>query len=821
MPTSSTPQTTDFSRDILGRYVCNGLDEALRSADPATSPAARPFDIIVIGGGTFGAGVAQHAFFRGGNHRILVLEGGPLALPEHVQNLPAIGVNAAGPTSIQALRDQGAFGPDKPRNEVWGLPWHSPTPFSGLAYCVGGRSVFWGGWSPRPLSSELPAARWPAAVLQDLTVAGGDFDKAASQIGVTETNDFIFGPLHEVLRKRLFDGIKAGGVRSAVPIAQLPDGPIEGKPGDKDLAKLEAPLAVQGRAPRSGYFPMNKFSTVPLLMRAARMAFQESNGDDTQKRLMVVPNCHVVRLVQDGGRVTAVETNRGTVTVQPQGVVVVALGTIESTRLVLSSFPQIAAQGNAGKNLIAHLRSNLTIRVPRSSLAELPTDVKELQASALFVKGRHDFPGGAQGHFHLQVTAAGLGPKDADSEAEMWKKIPDIDHYDRFLLADDSHAVITLRGIGEMESENPSSRVFLDSEPDEFGVPRAHVTIAPSARDRALWDVMDGAADDGALALAGGKPYDVLVGGVWKPVAAGQPAASVFPFAGRRDGLGTTHHEAGTLRIGEGADAPADSNGRLRGTVNAYVAGPALFPTVGSPNPMLTGLALGRRLARHLVPPKTALVGGALFDGASMDGWIEVGRSRFAVVGGVLRSIGGDELGLLYSARPAPAEFVLELEWRAWTEDANSGVFVRFPDPGSKHYNNPAYVAVHFGFEVQIDELGAPDGAGIHKTGAIYGEPSQVRTPVAAKPLGEWNKFTIQVLGQTYTVSLNGKKVTEFTNTNAGRGAPTTASAPAHIGLQAYPAKTVDFRNIVLRELVPAPPGPVATPSAGQIPATR
>jgi hypothetical protein len=29
-------------------------------------------------------------------------------------------------------------------------------------------------------------------------------------------------------------------------------------------------------------------------------------------------------------------------------------------------------------------------------------------------------------------------------------------------------------------------------------------------------------------------------------------------------------------------------------------------------------------------------------------------------------------------------------------------------------------VADDFEFEVQIDELGAPDGAGIHRTGAIY-----------------------------------------------------------------------------------------------------
>ena len=34
-------------------------------------------------------------------------------------------------------------------------------------------------------------------------------DAAARQIGTDTTNDFVFGPLHEALRQRLFDGLKA------------------------------------------------------------------------------------------------------------------------------------------------------------------------------------------------------------------------------------------------------------------------------------------------------------------------------------------------------------------------------------------------------------------------------------------------------------------------------------------------------------------------------------------------------------------------------------------------------------------------------------
>lgn len=87
MATTKRPQNTHFTRDVLGRYVCNGLDEALHSTDkggqrPDGSPQndAHPFDVIVIGGGSFGPVFAQHLFFQDKTHahRILVLEAGPL-----------------------------------------------------------------------------------------------------------------------------------------------------------------------------------------------------------------------------------------------------------------------------------------------------------------------------------------------------------------------------------------------------------------------------------------------------------------------------------------------------------------------------------------------------------------------------------------------------------------------------------------------------------------------------------------------------------------------------------------------------------------------
>lgn len=786
MATNLYPPLTDFTRDVVGRYVCNGFDEAINSAPSpispkSASPGARHFDIIIIGGGTFGAALAQHLFFRdqARSHRILVLEGGPVVLPEHSQNMPMIGLGVPDKIHLATLQQwQANNNLDAIRKwskEVWGLPWHSAEAFPGLAYCVGGRSLFWGGWSPQLLDQEMND--WPAEAVNDLK--SQYFRRASEQIGVTETNDFIHGPLHEALRQKLFDGINSGKISGAIPLAELPlhlDG-IDA--GQEDLFKLEAPLAVQTRL-RSGFFPLNKFSSIPLLIKAARAAANEANMDDVKKRLMVVPMCHVKRLVLGGNRVTSIETNLGNLTVPDYGVVIIALGAIESTRLALSSFSGLPNSNLIGRNLMAHLRTNSSIRISRTALNIDPT-IKELQASALFVKGRFTHDDGSVGHFHLQITACGLGTMGTNSEAELFQKVPDIDGFDQFHAASDTHVVITVRGIGEMTGQNPSNFVQLDPQTDEFGMPRAKVMIAPSARDLLLWNAMDKAADDVAKVFANGFPYETLPGG--------------------RDTLGTTHHETGTLWMGpDPVSSVTNPDGRFHQVENAYAAGPALFPTIGSPNPMLTGIALARRLAKKLVPdfkPSTTPDGfQLLFDGFSTSNWRMAGEGSFIIVNQTLEAAPGADLGLFWCTQPAPADFSLKLEWRRFRQEDNSGIFLRFPDPSGKGYNNPAYVAVNFGFEVQIDELGAPDGADMHKTGAIYNEPGQTASILPALPAGQWNEFEIRAQNQNYTVLLNGSQVTTFQNTQAGRGLP-----GGFVGLQAHPGSRMAFRNIRIKAI--------------------
>ncbi len=886
-----TPDT-DFSRDALGRYICNTFDDVLVTIDSNARNAAglpprgdlRPFDFIIIGGGTFGAALAEHLWFRGTNRseRILVLEGGPFLLPEHVQNLPVLGLNAGG-----ARMDH------QPQNEVWGLAWNAGIPFPGLAYCLGGRSVYWGGWSPRLLDSEMPAGVWPQTVLDDLKPKNlpdgrkGYFRQSSDQIGVTETNDFIFGELHHAMRNQLFAALNAGNVSDAMSLAALPDHPaveyrdtlatlddlaallgidLSNPPPTvqelRDTLKLEAPLAVQGQSGHAGFFPFNKFSAVPLLIKAAREAFTESGGDDVKKRVMIVPRCHVIRLntVNDAGkrRVTEIVTEQGPVPVSPDARVIIALGTIESTRLALLSF---GSDGKIGANLMAHLRSNLDIRVPRAALAALPATAKALEASALLVKGEHQFtkPDGSPdgvAHFHFQITASGLGAGGSNSEAELFKKIPDIDTFDAHKHATDSHVVITIRGIGEMQPNNGASNVTLDlnaQQNDEFQTRRAFVNLQADARDLALWDAMDKASDDVAHVFGGGLEFEVFTPqGVKKakPASGGQPRTDLKTLLfytpnndpnpanrGRRDGLGTTHHEAGTLRLGDDPNTSVtDANCRFHNVTNAYVAGPALFPTIGSPNPMLTGIALVRRLGDHLMPepPAPAPEPGFtyLFDGsdAQFANWQIAGGGSFLKFRRTMIAR-QDNRGIgLFFYKPQPFEnFILRLDFllphpRGSNND-NSGVFVRFrdprlPDPApnpSDPADNAAFVAVHTGFEVQIDEeargdtrFSEPDGSFFARTGAIYkitspgtGPGQQNYQNTSTLAARQWHRYEIEVNNQDYVVRLNGNEATRFRRSpsDSVRGNPPSVDPNSgFIGVQTHTGN-VAFANIRLKTL--------------------
>ena len=818
MPT--TTERTSFTKDIQGRFLCNNLAEV----DAWKSAGGRPFDFIIVGGGTFGSAIAEHLWFRqkqsGGGLRTLVVEAGLLTVPEHVQN-----------TGIQGFTDpqnpfflnENAPQPEKPQNEVWGIPWKSAIPFKGLAYTLGGRSLFWGGWSPRLLNEEM--ATWPATTVADLN--GRYFDESSRQIGVDEANDFISGELQNGLRRQLFDNL--AGVADVFSLDALPPSPLL-KPGSDpaqllgltstaglsqadllNLLKLEAPLAVQARPPHAGFFPLNKFSVVPLLTKAARTAASDSNVNDTAKEFMILPDVHVLSLrtvptAAGTWRVTGIDTSQGPIDLAPSGTVVIALGTIENARLALASFEGsgLPTLPLIGKNLIAHLRSNLVIRVPRAAISGLSAAANELQTAALFVKGRATRQNGDLiGQFHLQISASG-GGNSVGAEDELFRKVPDVDFYDQLRTSTDTHVAIAIRGLGEMEPADPAnagahpSRVELSTRTDEYGVRRASVLLTQTPRDQELWNAMDAAMQKVANIFANGQPMQVI--------------------QNNRDGLGTTHHEAGTLWMGtDPTKSVTDGDGSLSPYRKSVRGGPSAFSRA-SVRPTRCS-----RVSHCPVGPATSswrrrpspLTAGfeSLFDGISLGDWTmstisnQPGRDdpgSFRVRRGVLEGRVGTDLGLLWLTRPTPARYVLRLQWMMTAPDDNSGVFIGFPDPRHEGYDNTAYVGVNFGFEIQIDQLARPDNAPIHRTGAIYSFKGPTDGPLIVHPVGEWNDYEITVDGADIRVALNGQTVNLFHFTgdpqSPRRGLPSSPQAPRFIGLQTHTGRVL-FRNVQWKAL--------------------
>jgi hypothetical protein len=543
-------QETSFSVDAIARNICNTWEEAM------TNPA---FDVVVIGSGMFGAYCADKLFRDPKMKRTLLLEAGAFLVAEHFQDLPNIGLQV--PWPMDPANDNG-----QPRELVWGIPWRGNTSFVGTPYCVGGKSVYWGGWCPRLTNDTL--ASWPPAVAQYLK---DNYVNLEKQLGVLERTDFVQGPLCNALAAR---------AREVLPKV----------PG---LTRIdEPPLAVLGRGPASGLFTFNKYSSLPVLIAAIREAIDEVNGDDSRRRLFLVPKAHVVKLHTSGGAVRRIEVfvdgKQRFLDITSQCVVVLALSAIESTRLALESFPTTAnpTDEKMGRNLMVHMRSTTTVQIRRSALEApgkpLPTD---LQAAALLVRGET-----GEGHFHLQITAADDRAGDADKL--LFRMIPDADLLQNILDAQDADFVaMTFRGCAETKGiknqpiRNPALR-WIDlsqSERDEFGFRRAYVNLAINTTESRLWNVMDAITVDFARKLAREDP------------------AAIRLISSSRDGLGTTYHESGTLWIGDDpATSVTDPNGKFHHVANAYCVDQALFPTVGSANPTLTGLTLTRKIAEHI-----------------------------------------------------------------------------------------------------------------------------------------------------------------------------------------------------------------------------
>jgi len=211
-----------------------------------------------------------------------------------------------------------------------------------------------------------------------------------------------------------------------------------------------------------------------------------------------------------------------------------------------------------------------------------------------------------------------------------------------------------------------------------------------------------------------------------------------------------------------------------------------------------------------------------IFDGTaySLAGWRQAPSGGFGLrPDGSIRSTGG--LGMLWYANQQFADYSIRLQFKDIAPEgfrANSGVFIRFPDPRTPVEQRPpgscgtvgsarssqAWVAIYCGHEIQIydGETGEPQ-----KTGSVYNFDPNTTAQAGATPKNVWNDYEIRVVGQHFTMIRNGVVINEFDNTpgkqSSRAGDPPTdlrQFISGYIGLQNHSNNDlIDIRNVRVR----------------------
>lgn len=165
--------------------------------------------------------------------------------------------------------------------------------------------------------------------------------------------------------------------------------------------------------------------------------------------------------------------------------------------------------------------------------------------------------------------------------------------------------------------------------------------------------------------------------------------------------------------------------------------------------------------------------------------WKQAGPGHFSIENGIATTEGG--MGLWWYAGKSYQNATINVEFSLPDHRWNSGIFVRFPNPG-----NDPWVAVRKGYECQI----SGDKTGKLSTGAIY--DIQSASHITLKKPGEWNHYQITTFQNKIIIVINGELVNVFT-TQPGRG-----DKQGFFGLQNHdPKSKIRYRKITVQEWTP------------------
>lgn len=514
--------------------------------------SAKRYDLCIVGAGLAGGLLAAHATRKG--HSVALLEAGSRF--------------RFGDRSKQLLRHQTLAGPRWPwLHEARDHYVDSSASSIGVRYDlngnrvkgVGGSTLHWDGRINRLMPADFTAATtnglgidWPITY-EELEPW---YSQADWELGVS-------GTYHAAMPARSRDFPMEGFPMSVDDAIWLP---IAERLGIEVFA---TPWAINSR-PFAGYSQCRAFAACQICPSGARYSAERHIAIAERTGLCDLLTETVARRIDLGasGEVRAVHaTGLSGAQVEVRArVYVVAAHAVESARLLL-----LSRVGNhsdqVGRNLMEHVYVDTGGYLPDRRFYPGRVGYEVLECLSYY-RARER---GRRGGIKLEFTFDQDPLHDLDARGLWGSRLA---RYDRERFG---------RWIGlEAETEmqpNPDSRVMLDPvHKDLFGDPVPHIRFAFSPVDRRTQ-----------------KEAGEILATLLREVGARE--ISQDPFGATSWGA----HHMGTCRMARNPEqGVVDSDCRVHGTSNLYVAGSSVFPTSGALQPSLTIAALTLRLAERL-----------------------------------------------------------------------------------------------------------------------------------------------------------------------------------------------------------------------------
>jgi choline dehydrogenase-like flavoprotein len=352
------------------------------------------------------------------------------------------------------------------------------------------------------------------------------------------------------------------------------------------------------------FMPLSKRNFSYLLRGLKRSA--------VEPRLFLNAICNRWRLGRESGagavidEVGAVSANGHTVTVKAKDVVIAA-GTIESTRLLLelkAANAEVAATDALGRCLADHLSCPVGGVRPEDYTAIAARFRPRFSGPCLrtfrFVE-KHPPAGWPRcfSHFIFDMDNHAFVVAKEAIAALQGKRLPRLKvgqvigaigglvafgsaRYLRSSLYVPSGSAVHLQ-LDVEQVPDPSNRITLTAERDVHGRPRACVH----------WQISD--QDRTNIRRAAQR-----ILGAWPGPSKGIPELVPIPLEGDASKPYDAYHPVGTCRMGDDARAVVDFDLRVKGVANLFVLSTAVLPSAGTANPTFTLLCLGVALANRL-----------------------------------------------------------------------------------------------------------------------------------------------------------------------------------------------------------------------------